>query len=161
MTGLLDRFLNGTGTDPLNQAGGLEGYLNQFNVNQRYMPWMQAGNQFDVTSTATGNGGLLDGKLNPYEVQPAAPTQQQPASKPTGPITISALLGASDEAMRNGVGVLGTHNGKGAATTAALSNGQVMSMADLLKKVRDAGLVQPGTENRDLMGLDLTSLLGG
>jgi hypothetical protein len=80
MAGLLDRFLNGTGTDPLNQAGGLEGYLNQFNVNQRYMPWMQAGNQFNVQSGATGGGGLLNG-TNPYEMATPAPTAAPQAAQ--------------------------------------------------------------------------------
>lgn len=102
MAGILDRFLNGSGTDPINQAGGLEGYLNQFSVNPYWMPYLQAGNQFNVTSTATGTGGLLDGKTNPYEIaQPAKPTQQAPTNpadnyRNLGDVKISNVLPGAD-----------------------------------------------------------------
>lgn len=135
MAGLLDRFLNGTGTDPINQAGGLEGYLNQFNVNTRYMPWMQAGNQFNVPSTNTGDGGLLNG-TNPYEITQPTPQPQPQTQEATGPLTISGFLGQPRGGQSSGDTSIAWGNNKqgaGLPTSIVLSNGKTVSWDDFQK----------------------------
>lgn len=65
---LLGRYQSGSGTDPMNQAGGMEGYLSQFNVNPNWMQYLQKGgggllNAYAQQSQPEAQGGLLN---NPY-----------------------------------------------------------------------------------------------
>lgn len=79
--GILSRYLSGTGTDPLGQQGGMEGYLSQYNVNPYWQQFLQNGNQGLL---AGSEQPTTQGNQNPYyqgdNIYGAGQEQQQPAA---------------------------------------------------------------------------------
>jgi hypothetical protein len=85
MTGILSRYLSGTGTDPLAQQGGMEGYLNQFNVNPYWQQYLQKGEQPSGLLGTLAQQQYTQGGQNPYaQGQNAYQTPTAPAAESKG-----------------------------------------------------------------------------
>lgn len=152
MSGILARYLSGIGTDPLNQQGGMEGYLSQFNVNPYYQQFLQNGNQGLLAQQPQ----YTQGGQNPYyqaEQQPqAAPAK--PAA-PVGPVTISGFLGSDNPTQWS----FNARQSGGRPQGVVFSNGQSMGIDDFREKAGLLGLLD-GRFNLQ-KGFDVSKLFQG
>ena len=140
MTGILSRYLSGTGTDPLNQQGGMEGYLSQYNVNPFWQQYLQGGQPSGLLGTLAQQQ-YTQGGQNPYAQGQNTYQQQAPAAPAaTGAVTpatkIASFVGqprigqtAGDHLTVHG----NARQGAGLPSGIVLDNGQTVSWDEFMK----------------------------
>lgn len=85
MSGILARYLSGIGTDPLNQQGGMEGFMSQYNVNPYWQQFLQNGNPGLLGQQQYTQGGQNPYYQNENVYKPETPVEgAQPATPQYG-----------------------------------------------------------------------------